>query len=344
MEGVSILLLIFSFIILVAVIVIAILYFTYVNKYDESNIFYKNLLEIIKKDTTVDSALTKSDFEIADLDEDNSKLSNILDYPNTASNEIEEEINKKIQAAFEDNDSKLFIGINSNFDSNLNSALSVAPSDLENTEKAKWTNIIDFDYNKANIYKDIIDTNKEDKGFLYNLHNPGADEEVETDDAKKYHRTINNAANLLGGYDPTQISSSQFESIEPKHIKLLNNAQLGYDASTPVASSELASKTGNDKKEALLKNAFYYITNNDLETTIDDINTGLTAKQANISKSKSQLKTNADSTVAASRIDGTSLAGFNKTIIDTSKVIFCPTNNDCYSLNSDGEFVPVGLI
>ena len=336
MEGVSILLLIFSFIILVAVIVIAILYFTYVNKYDESNIFYKNLLEIIKKDTTVDSALTKSDFKIADLDEDNSKLSNILDYPNTISDNIGQEVDdifsSKLSTVFDTQ-------FDSKFDSNLNAALKNTPSGLEGNEETTWDNIIGFDYTKAKTYNEIIAKGAATE-FLYDLHHPA--ENVEIADATKYHRTINNAANLLGDNDPT---ISQFESIEPKHIKLLNNAQLGYEASgsKPVQDADIPIQGDTGRQEALLKNAFYYITNNDLQKTISDINTDLTAKQANISISKSQLKTNADSTVAASRIDGTSLAGFKKTIIDTSKVIFCPTNNDCYSLRSDGAFVPVAL-
>jgi hypothetical protein len=266
MEGESILLLIFIFIILVAVIVIAILYFTYVNKYDESNIFYKNLLEIIKKDTVVDSELTKSDFKITNLDIENRKLSNILDYPNTASEEIENEVDTKIQAAFDDDSSKLSIGFNSNFDSKLNSALSVPPSDLENAEKAQWTNIIGFDYNKAKTYNEIIAANEEDEGFLYNLHNP-VDGNVVTDNAETYHRTINNASDLLGGYGDTAAESDTFGAIQPKHITLLQAARTGYDAD---AEATIPEADGSEKQEALLKNAFYYIANNDLKTNIQD--------------------------------------------------------------------------
>lgn len=349
MEGESILLLIFIFIILVAVIVIAILYFTYVNKYNESNIFYKNLLEIIKKDTTVDSALIKSDFDIADLDKENRKLSNILDYPNTASEEIEEEVGKQIGAAFDDDESKLSLGFDSKFNANLNSALSAAPTDLETNEKKKWTNIIGFEYDKANIYKDIIDA--DNSGFLYDLHNP-ADGDVVTADAQEYHNTINHAHILLGSADTTGTFEAPLHSIGTKHIDLLKNAEAGYSTQNgtdiPTTASDGSALLGADLNKAYLKKAFKYIANNDLQheiTTLNNsIDSGLRTKQADLSKPIGQLTTNADATISATQIDGTDVGTYNKKIIDTSDVIFCPANNKCYSMNSaDGSFTPVAL-
>ena len=322
MEGESILLLIFIFIILVAVIVIAILYFTYVNKYNESNIFYKNLLEIIKKDTTVDSALIKSDFDIADLDKENRKLSNILDYPNTASEEIEEEVGKQIGAAFDDDESKLSLGFDSKFNANLNSALSAAPTDLETNEKKKWTNIIGFEYDKANIYKDIIDA--DNSGFLYDLHNP-TDGDVVTADAKTYHRTINNASDLLGGYGDTQAESATFGAIQPKHITLLQAARTGYDAS---AEATIPAADGPEKQEALLKNAFYYIANNNLKNIIEN---KLTTNDISDKINESDILVT-DMTTRASTV-GTLT---DKKGLDMDKVVFC-NSSKCFQASVSGN-------
>lgn len=315
MEGESILLLIFIFIILVAVIVIAILYFTYVNKYDESNIFYKNLLEIIKEDTTVDSALTKSDFDISDLDEQNRKLSNILDYPNTISDNIGQEVDdifsSKLSTVFDTQ-------FDSKFDSNLNAALKNTPSGLEGNEETTWDNIIGFDYTKAKTYNEIIAKGAATE-FLYDLHHP--EEELDTVKAKKYHKTINNAANLLGDYDPTQGLTGEFGSIEPKHIKLLNNAQLGYEASgtKPVQDIDIPAPGDPGRQEALLKNSFYYITNNDLEGKIIDLTTSKADKTQTID-------------LLHRRADSYDTIPSTKKGIDMNKVVFC-NNDHCYHVD-----------
>jgi hypothetical protein len=82
MQGETVLLLVLIFIILAAVIVIGVLYFMYTSKYDESNIFYKNLLEVIRENPSlssdVESKLLKSDFDITDLTSNERSLSNIF--------------------------------------------------------------------------------------------------------------------------------------------------------------------------------------------------------------------------------------------------------------------------
>ena len=71
MQGESIFLLVFIFIILIAVGIIGILYFIHTSKYDESNTFYKNLLEIIKKNPNLsndlENKLFEKDFDIDDI-------------------------------------------------------------------------------------------------------------------------------------------------------------------------------------------------------------------------------------------------------------------------------------
>tara|TARA_X000000368_G_scaffold46848_1_gene33525 strand:+ start:58 stop:831 length:774 start_codon:yes stop_codon:yes gene_type:complete len=82
MQGESIFLLIFIFIILIAVGIIGILYFIHTSKYDESNTFYKNLLEIIKKNPNLsndlEDKLFEKDFDIDDISDSQKELSNIF--------------------------------------------------------------------------------------------------------------------------------------------------------------------------------------------------------------------------------------------------------------------------
>jgi uncharacterized protein YxeA len=82
MQGESIFLLVFIFIILIAVGIIGILYFIHTSKYDESNTFYKNLLEIIKKNPNLsndlEDKLFEKDFDIDDISDSQKELSNIF--------------------------------------------------------------------------------------------------------------------------------------------------------------------------------------------------------------------------------------------------------------------------
>ena len=82
MQGESIFLLVFIFIILIAVGIIGILYFIHTSKYDESNTFYKNLLEIIKKNPNLsndlENKLFEKDFDIDDISDSQKELSNIF--------------------------------------------------------------------------------------------------------------------------------------------------------------------------------------------------------------------------------------------------------------------------
>lgn len=82
MQGDTIFLLVFIFIVLIAVGIIGVLYFMHVSKYDESNTFYKNLLEIIKDNPSLsndlEDKLLDKDFSISDVSNSQRDLSNIF--------------------------------------------------------------------------------------------------------------------------------------------------------------------------------------------------------------------------------------------------------------------------
>ena len=82
MQGETVFILVLIFIILIAVGIIGILYFIHTSKYDESNTFYKNLLEIIKKNPNLsndlEDKLFEKDFDIDDISDSQKELSNIL--------------------------------------------------------------------------------------------------------------------------------------------------------------------------------------------------------------------------------------------------------------------------
>ena len=82
MQGDTIFLLVFIFIVLIAVGIIGVLYFMHVSKYDESNTFYKNLLEIIKDNPSLsndlEDKLLDKDFDINDVSTSQRDLSNIF--------------------------------------------------------------------------------------------------------------------------------------------------------------------------------------------------------------------------------------------------------------------------
>lgn len=82
MQGETVFILVLIFIILIAVGIIGILYFIHTSKYDESNTFYKNLLEIIKKNPNLsndlENKLFEKDFDIDDISDSQKELSNIF--------------------------------------------------------------------------------------------------------------------------------------------------------------------------------------------------------------------------------------------------------------------------
>ena len=82
MQGDTIFLLVFIFIVLIAVGIIGVLYFMHVSKYDESNTFYKNLLEIIKDNPSLsndlEDKLLDKNFSISDVSTSQRDLSNIF--------------------------------------------------------------------------------------------------------------------------------------------------------------------------------------------------------------------------------------------------------------------------
>lgn len=161
MQGESILLLILIFIILVAVIIISALYFMYTSKYEKSNLFYKNLLEVIKADSnlpdSIEKKLEKSDFEISDLSTSERNLSNFFG----TSSYSEEQLNK----------------LNTD---NQNYSLGLISSNiLEEKEKTYYQKTYKFINNQlSNLY--ALDFNNEDDVFnklsnltqIYNIDNP----------------------------------------------------------------------------------------------------------------------------------------------------------------------------
>lgn len=82
MQGDTVFLLVFIFIVLIAVGIIGVLYFMHVSKYDESNTFYKNLLEIIKDNPSLsndlEDKLLDKNFSISDVSTSQRDLSNIF--------------------------------------------------------------------------------------------------------------------------------------------------------------------------------------------------------------------------------------------------------------------------
>jgi len=82
MQGDTIFLLVFIFIVLIAVGIIGVLYFMHVSKYDESNTFYKNLLEIIKDNPSLsndlEDKLLDKNFSVSDVSTSQRDLSNIF--------------------------------------------------------------------------------------------------------------------------------------------------------------------------------------------------------------------------------------------------------------------------
>jgi hypothetical protein len=82
MQGDTVFLLVFIFIVLIAVGIIGVLYFMHVSKYDESNTFYKNLLEIIKDNPSLsndlEDKLLDKNFDISDVSTSQRDLSNIF--------------------------------------------------------------------------------------------------------------------------------------------------------------------------------------------------------------------------------------------------------------------------
>lgn len=82
MQGDTIFLLVFIFIVLIVVGIIGVLYFIHVSKYDESNTFYKNLLEIIKDNPSLsndlENKLLDKNFSISDVSTSQRDLSNIF--------------------------------------------------------------------------------------------------------------------------------------------------------------------------------------------------------------------------------------------------------------------------
>jgi len=82
MQGDTIFLLVFIFIVLITVGILGVLYFIHVSKYHESNTFYKNLLEIIKTNPNLsnelEDKLLDKYFDINDVSTSQRELSNIF--------------------------------------------------------------------------------------------------------------------------------------------------------------------------------------------------------------------------------------------------------------------------
>ena len=75
MQAETTLVLFFCFILLIAVIVLYVLYLLHINKFNESHVFYKNLLSVIKhKNNEIHKNLSSSDFDLNTLSEKDNVL------------------------------------------------------------------------------------------------------------------------------------------------------------------------------------------------------------------------------------------------------------------------------
>lgn len=147
MQGDTIFLLVFIFILLIAVGIIGVLCFMYVSKYDESNTFYKNLLEIIKDNPSLsndlEDKLLNKDFDISDVSTSQRDLSNI--FGAKLFNEQQIELVKDNNKAYTDGKLSNFVSIDSDEYKYLKQSYSV----LDDSSNSNLFNI------SSTFFKDI---------------------------------------------------------------------------------------------------------------------------------------------------------------------------------------------
>jgi len=225
MQGDTIFLLVFIFIVLIAVGIIGVLYFMHVSKYDESNTFYKNLLEIIKDNPSLsndlEDKLLDKDFNINDVSTSQRDLSNIFGAKlfNDQQRELVKDANKEytdeklsnlndtteyryLKASYsviKDNDRLSNIYNNSAsayvFSSNLELSYKFFNGDAStHIDTHTYVNMIDniHNINNSNTRYDGIlgDVDNNNLSNLYDFYNI-TDNQIEFTDTKKFKININ---------------------------------------------------------------------------------------------------------------------------------------------------------
>lgn len=229
MQGESIFLLVFIFIILIAVGIIGILYFIHTSKYDESNTFYKNLLEIIKKNPNLsndlEDKLFEKDFDIDDISDSQKELSNIFGakiYSETQLNNLNQNNKDYVDTQLsnyprEDSDEykyliKSYAVINSNGElSNIYNSPTYA---------SKFTSNLDLSYSFFNDNSSTITSNYDNIISIMNNYQ----------DANTHYNSIlgdNSIHNLSNLYSFYQIRDNTIELESDKTFKIkIDNLKL----------------------------------------------------------------------------------------------------------------------
>ena len=224
MQGDTIFLLVFIFIVLIAVGIIGVLYFMHVSKYDESNTFYKNLLEIIKDNPSLsndlEDKLLDKDFNINDVSTSQRDLSNIFGAKlfNDQQRELVKDANKEYTdeklsnlkdtneytylknsyAVIKDNDRLSNIYNNSAsayvFSSNLELSYKFFNGAHNQIDTNTYVSMIDniHNINNSNTRYDGIlgDVDNNNLSNLYDFYNI-TDNQIEFTDTKKFKININ---------------------------------------------------------------------------------------------------------------------------------------------------------
>ena len=229
MQGESIFLLVFIFIILLAVGIIGILYFIHTSKYDESNTFYKNLLEIIKKNPNLsndlEDKLFEKDFDIDDISDSQKELSNIFGakiYSETQLNNLNQNNKDYVDTQLsnyprQDSNEYKYL-VNSYAVINENDKL----SNIYNspTYASKFTSNLDLSYKFFNDNTSTITSNYNNIISIMNKYQ----------DANTHYNSIlgdNSINNLSNLYSFYQISGNTIELESDKTFKIkIDNLKL----------------------------------------------------------------------------------------------------------------------
>jgi hypothetical protein len=222
MQGETILLLVLIFIILAAVIVIGVLYFMYTSKYDESNIFYKNLLEVIRENPSlssdVESKLLKSDFDITDLTSNERSLSNIFGSTIYSENQLD-----RLNSANKDYTISEINRLNSNIPKESERTFYKNTYNLINTGDKSLSNLYGLDfktndevYNKLSNLKQIYDVSNYSNIRPYSVMNSVIDTQQ---GSNMSFQTSLNILNPLSNLTP-------FYSITGNDLKITSTSNL----------------------------------------------------------------------------------------------------------------------
>jgi hypothetical protein len=222
MQGETILLLVLIFIILAAVIVIGVLYFMYTSKYDESNIFYKNLLEVIRENPSlssdVESKLLKSDFDITDLTSNERSLSNIFGSTIYSENQLD-----RLNSANKDYTISEINRLDSNIPKDPEKGFYKNTYELINTGDKSLSNLygLDFNkndevYNKLSNLKQIYDVSNYSNIRPYSVMNSVIDTQQ---GSNMSFQTSLNILNPLSNLTP-------FYNIDDNKLKITSNLRV----------------------------------------------------------------------------------------------------------------------